>query len=208
MIAVKVKGMDPKYRWEIIGIYRAPNKDTLAIERLWTRTLPTRNLTKRSIISSDMNSPQVDWKGGAEKVSRFQAFVNNLVWDNGYTQAASGPTRGDALLDIYLLRPESSLISCNILPSITDHNEVLLEVEWNENCREPKIERTVLVYHKTDALGLQAFLQEKFNLWAGNASCIEEIWKSYKDIIFEGTNRYVPQKFWVKIWTLNTITRK
>ena len=38
MIAVEVKGMDPKYTWEIIGIYRAPNEDMLAIERLAART--------------------------------------------------------------------------------------------------------------------------------------------------------------------------
>ena len=46
MIAVEVKGMDSKYTWEIIGIYRAPNEDMLAIERLAACTLPTRNLTK------------------------------------------------------------------------------------------------------------------------------------------------------------------
>jgi len=48
MIAVDVKGMDPKYMWEIIVICRAPNEDMLAIERLAARNLPTRNLTKRS----------------------------------------------------------------------------------------------------------------------------------------------------------------
>jgi len=85
---------------EIIGIYRAPNEDMLAIERLAARILPTRNLTKRSIIGGDLNLPQADWKGGAEKANGFQAFVKNLVWDNGYTQAVSGPTRGDVLLDI------------------------------------------------------------------------------------------------------------
>ena len=80
------------------------------------------------------------------------------------------------------------------MPRISDLNGVLLEAEWDEICQEPKVERIVSVYHKTDVLGLQAFLQEKFNLWAGNGSCIEEIWKSYKDIIFKGTKRYVPQK--------------
>ena len=50
------------------------------------------------------------------------------------------------------------------------------------------------MYHKTDVLGLQNFLLEKFNLWAGNGSCVEKIWKSYKDIIFEGIKHYVPQK--------------
>ena len=50
------------------------------------------------------------------------------------------------------------------------------------------------MYHKTDVLGLQAFLREEFKLWAGNGSCVEEIWISYKDIISEGNEHYVPQK--------------
>jgi len=60
--------------------------------------------------------------------------------------------------------------------------------------REPEVEGIVPVYHKTDVLGLQAFLREKFNRWTGNGSCLEEIWKSYKDIIFESILYYVPQK--------------
>ena len=72
MIAVEVKEMDPKYTWEIIGIYRAPNEDMLAIERLAARTLPTRNLTKQNIIGGDLNLPQADWKGDAEKRTDFR----------------------------------------------------------------------------------------------------------------------------------------
>jgi hypothetical protein len=172
MIAVEVNGMDPRYMWEIIGIYRAPNEDMLAVERLAARTLATRNLTKRNIVGGDLNLPQARWNGDAEKASGFQAFVNNLLWDNGYTQVVSGPIRGDPMLDIYLLKPESSLISRNIVPGISDHNGVLLQVEWYEKCREPQVERTVQVYHKTDVLGLQAFLREKFELWAGNGSSV------------------------------------
>jgi len=40
MIAFEVKRTDPKYMWEIIGIYRAPNEDMLAIERLAACSLP------------------------------------------------------------------------------------------------------------------------------------------------------------------------
>ena len=43
-------------------------------------------------------------------------------------------------------------------------------------------------------LGLQAFLRDKFNLWAGNGSCVEEIWKKIKVMILEGIERYVPQE--------------
>ena len=80
------------------------------------------------------------------------------------------------------------------MPRNNEHNGVLLEVEWDEICWELKVERIVPVYHKTDVLGLQAFLREKLNLWAGNSSCVEEASKRYKDIIFEIIKRHVTQK--------------
>jgi hypothetical protein len=83
------------------------------------------------------------------KRSGFQAFVITVIRDNGYTQAARGPTRGEPLLDIYFLRPDNSLTSCNIAHSISNHSGVLLEVEWDEICREPKMERIVPLYNKT-----------------------------------------------------------
>ena len=69
-----------------------------------------------------------------------------------------------------------------------------MKVEYDEICRLPKVERIVPLYQKTDILGLQAFLRDKFNLWAGNGSCVEEIRENFKDIILEGNKRYVPQK--------------
>ena len=162
-----------------IGIYRAPNEDMLVIERLAARTLPMRNLTKQSIIGGDLNLPQADWKGDVEKVNGFQVCVNNLVWDNGYSQVVSSPTRGDALLDIYPLRPECLLISCNILPGISDHNGVLLEVEWDEICLETRAERQVPMYHKTDVLALQTFLREKFTCGLEMAAA----WRTYGKVI-------------------------
>jgi hypothetical protein len=38
IIAVEVKGSDLKDTWEIVGSYRAPNKDIRVIERLADRT--------------------------------------------------------------------------------------------------------------------------------------------------------------------------
>ena len=80
-----------------------------------------------------------NWKVNAEKVTGLQAVLNILVWDNIYTQIVSGPTRGDGLLDIYLLRHESSHISCSpprekqliiltgeMLPLETRHSAVII----------------------------------------------------------------------------------
>jgi hypothetical protein len=47
-----------------------------------------------------------------DKASGFDAIVNSLVWDNGYTQAVPGLSIADSPFDIhvYLHRPESSLV--------------------------------------------------------------------------------------------------
>jgi hypothetical protein len=50
----------------------------------------------------------------------------------------------------------------------------------------------LLVYHKTDILGLQNFLRDKFARWAKNSSCVEEIWKHFKEIVFESIKRFLP----------------
>jgi len=79
------------------------------------------------------------------------------------------------LLDVYLVRPENSLVSRSTVQGIGDHCGVLLEVERSEICSASEVERLVPVYNKTDILGLQTFLRDKFARWAGNGSCVEQI---------------------------------
>jgi uncharacterized Zn-finger protein len=130
--AVEVKGNDPKCTWEITGIYRAPNEDIRVIERLAARTRFLGNSMKWSIIGGDLNLPQVDWKGIVGGASLTQAFINRLVWDDGYTQVVAKPTRGNSLLDVYLIQLKSTLISCGTVQGISDHCRVLLDMEWGE----------------------------------------------------------------------------
>jgi hypothetical protein len=37
MIAVEVKGGKPKFAWEVVGVYRAPNEEVRVTERLAAR---------------------------------------------------------------------------------------------------------------------------------------------------------------------------
>jgi hypothetical protein len=100
MLAVEVKGRNPKFTWEVVGMYRAPNEDMRATERLGARTGYTRNSTKRSIIECDLNLPYADWNGHVGGNKKTQALINTLVWDKGYSQVIDSPTRGAALLDV------------------------------------------------------------------------------------------------------------
>jgi hypothetical protein len=61
MIAVEVKGKDPRCALEIVGIYRPPNEDIHVGERLPTRADTVGNFTKRSNITGDLNVPYADW---------------------------------------------------------------------------------------------------------------------------------------------------
>ena len=88
MIAVEVKSRNPKFAWEVVGVYRAPNEDMRVIERLAARTGFTGNSTKYSIIGDDINLPYVDWNGNIGT----QALINSLVWENGYSQVIENPT--------------------------------------------------------------------------------------------------------------------
>jgi len=125
MAAVEVKGGNPKFSWEVVGVYRALNEDMRVIERLAARTGFTGNSTKRNIIGSDLNLPYADWKGNAGGYNGTQALTNSLVWENGYSQVIDSPTRGDALLDVYLFRSESSFNS-SIVQGVSDHLGVIL----------------------------------------------------------------------------------
>jgi len=164
------------------------------IERLAARTGFTGNSTKCSIIWGDLNLPYADWNGNAGGNSGTQALINSMVWENSYSQVIDGPTRGEALLDVYLVRPESSVTSSGIVQGVSDHLAVILEEEWEDTCTEPQVEKVVPVYNKTDASRLQTFLGDKFVVWASNGSNVEEIWNNIKNIVYESIERFVPHK--------------
>jgi hypothetical protein len=67
-------------------------------------------------------------------------------------------------------------------------------VEWIISGVGPQQKRSVPAYHKTDVIGLQKFLWDKLTTWANNGSCVEDIRNKFKDIIFEGVERFVPHK--------------
>jgi hypothetical protein len=161
----------------VVGVYRAPSEDMRVIERLAAPTGFTGNSTKHRINGV---TPYADWNGNAGGNSGTQAFINSLVWENGYSQVIDSPTRGDALLDVYLVRPESSVTSSGIVQGVSDYFAVILEVEWEDTCTEPHVERVVPVYNKTDVSGLQTFLRDKVVVWASNGSNVEEIGNNLK----------------------------
>jgi hypothetical protein len=73
-------------------------------------------------------------------------------------------------MDVYLVRPESSLIYCDTVQGISDHCGVLLDVKWAEKGFVTREKRLVPAYHKTNVLGLQEFLRDILPKWTNNGS--------------------------------------
>jgi hypothetical protein len=67
-------------------------------------------------------------KGKTRRWYVTQILLNRLVWENGYFEVVNSPTRDDALLDVYLVGPESAFTFCSNFQGISDHCGVLLEV--------------------------------------------------------------------------------
>jgi len=71
---------------------------------------------------------------------------------------------------------------------------VLLDVEWIEKGFVTQEKQLVPAYHKTNMSELQNFLPDKLPTWANNGSCVDGIWKNFKNMVFEGIERFVPHK--------------
>ena len=71
---------------------------------------------------------------------------------------------------------------------------MLLEVEWLGRGYGMQDVRSVPLYHKTKVDELQRFLWERLPKWANNGNSVEEIWKNFKNIVFEGIEAFVPFK--------------
>ena len=89
---------------------------------------------------------------------------------------------------------QGELISCEMVQGISDHCGVLLEVEWGGHYWETQEKRLIPVYHKTNMLGLETFLRDKLPTCTNKGSCIQDIWKNFKDIIFEAIECFVLHK--------------
>ena len=71
---------------------------------------------------------------------------------------------------------------------------MLLGVEWLGSGDGMQEVRSVPMYHKTNVDELQRFLWERLPTWTNKGNSVEEIWNNFRNIVFEGTEAFVPYK--------------
>ena len=128
IICVEVEDKVSRRKIQIIGAYRPPGEDLALVERLQEMTCREKDIGKSVIIAGDLNLPQVNWSGKEWTGGRVQHQINALVREGDFTQVVNNPTRINSILDVFLLKTPELLKACEILPGISDHDAVYLEL--------------------------------------------------------------------------------
>jgi hypothetical protein len=180
---------------ELTAVYRPPNEGLGILDRL--RELyedhAASGREKPVIIAGDLNLPHVDWEAQTAKGGESQQGVNDLIRLGGFSQVVKAPTRGENLLDVFLVRPIDVFFSSNVIEGISDHKAVSLCVASRKTKKDLK-GKWCRQYSRMDTGGFSNYLTEKFSEWVVKGSCVNEVWENFKILLTEGTIRYVPCK--------------
>ncbi|KAJ4451854.1 hypothetical protein ANN_03332 [Periplaneta americana] len=106
--------------------------------------------------------------------------------------AREAATREDR--NVFLIRPWDSFHSSQVLPRISDHNSVQLELNWLQTNFRIDITRKIWQYNKTDINGLQGYLIDQHNKFLDEDKNMDQVWENFKRILIEATSKYVPYK--------------
>ena len=114
LLCVKIYRKQSHKALNIIGGYRKPGDNFFILESLCSYVKDERE-SSRIVIAGDFNLPRVNWEGSSTGGGNAQELVNNLIYEGGLRQVNYSPTRGDNILDIFLLKPWDSLMMCETI---------------------------------------------------------------------------------------------
>jgi hypothetical protein len=213
----------------LAAIYRAPDEGSRVLCKLEDKMNEfglDLNCSSRILIAGDLNLPSVQWDSLSIKhENRYGSEVNqkaiDIVKEFGLVQAVLNPTRGDNILDVFLLRPAESWQNSELIDmgtDFSDHKAVLLEIQLSA-CVHQQSEKLIRLYGKTDASSLASFLRQKILNMQRPRICsemsVENLWQGFLGIYREAEDRFVPKKKCTKntdpVWfnsTLKSLKRK
>ena len=149
---LQVTGAKPYY----IGAYYRPHEsDEHSLLELRKSLEKVRAHSGTILLIGDLNLPKLDWKTDAPTIlpscqhkGQYEYFLE-IVEDFNLTQLVKDPTRFDNILDLFLTTNETLVDKVSILPGLSDHN--IVSVEMNLKPRLLKIKpHQVFLYRKAN----------------------------------------------------------
>jgi hypothetical protein len=198
IIAVQVDPGKGKMPFVAIGVYRAPNSDYSVLQNIKEFITGEKNKYKKLIIGGDLNLPDVIWETEIVGGGLAQQLTSGLLMEGGLEQYVTEGTRGNSVLDVFLVRPQELDGQVELIEGISDHKGVILEVNINRKKNKDCSGKVSWLYSKTDKAGLSNFLHENYKHWASRGENVEEVWKNFKALVEESKIKFIPFKILTK----------
>ena len=195
---IEIKGCRSLY---VCSYYR-PNvndEESLTLLSKSISKLKLSNSNNMCIIGGDFNFPGWDWKARVLKehtqnVQLHHDFID-ILDDFSLEQLIEEPTRNNNTLDLIITNYPCLVTRQGVIPGISDHEAVHIEVSIHpiKNRQKP---RTILLYKKANWDGLRAHMNNVTKLIVENFDdlSVEEAWQEFKQALESGIKQHIPDK--------------
>ena len=153
---------------------------------------------KSFIIGGDFNFPGFDWtditiKPGTQYTALHSEF-RDFLDDYGLTQSVLEPTRLTNTLDLVATNLPEQINRVKVLPGISDHSIVYLEVAVTPNYSK-QVRRKVWLYNQADWRGMCEYLAPRLERVDNEYQpSPDEHWNAIKDLILEAMQMFIPKR--------------
>ena len=181
----------------LVGAFYRPNmQDKKAIEEL-RLSLQGLNRSNATVwLAGDFNAPHIDWtipgvQQGSPQATSHEELLG-VIQDHGLENVVLEPTRGKNILDLFLTNHPVKVNRVEIMPPISDHNTVFIEVNLKAKIIKQK-PRTIHLYNKGDWTAIQHGLQQTLNQLR-HMDNVNDMWLTFKTKCLDLINRHIPTK--------------
>ena len=174
----------------VCSFYRPPTTDAVYLQELCSlfEELTKNNPNTPIWLSGDINLPNIDWDHCTVQGSNYPLLICDIILDflmnYGFVQMVDTPTRGNNILDVFFTNRPSLVVSCNVLPGISDHEIVHVLSTVSATHKRPSV-RKIICWHKANYDLIKEYIIEFTNYFMNKytySSSIDMLWNEYQTL--------------------------
>ena len=180
------------------AFYRPHMQDDKAFEQI-NLSLQGLNRSNATVwLAGDFNAPHINWSipgiiQGSPQIAIHEELLM-VIQDHGLENVVLEPTRGKNILDLFLTNHPSKVNWVEIMPQISDHSIVFMEVNLKAKLNMQKPCK-IHLYNKGDWLAIQNGLQQIINTLS-HMQNVNDMWLLFKTRCLDLSDRHIPTKIY------------
>ena len=201
-VKIDIRGRRPQYA---CCFYRSDVNDLHSLTEFKKCIEKILNEVKNPLIwiFGDFNLPGMKWSDTdppavtphCTQITSHRDFLEFLN-ENGLKQMVTSPTRRDNVLDLFMTNNHTLVNNVKVIPGISDHNAVLIdmEIKKGQNIQKP---RRIPLWKKTETYlpPMKQRLDDEWNKVSNETKSDPELlWTWFRTTIEKAINDFVPHR--------------